>query len=219
MKLYPVMLNLSGRRAIVIGGGSVAARKTRDLLENDALVTVISPEFNDEFTGLKQSYPQCLIMEQRPYRKGDLKGALIVFSATDNHELNTEVYREAKELNIFINAVDDPGNCTFTVPSSFKRGDLVITVSTGGVSPSMSARIRREIEKQIPESIENTLAALKEARNHLQNDDDFSGITSERRGALLKQIVLNDNLLNELVDCFQAGTVRQFLARISADTR
>ena len=72
------------------------------------------------------------------------------------------------------------------MPSSFKRGDLVVAVSTGGVSPSMSARIRREIEKHIPESIEDTLAALKEARNYLQNDDEFSDISSEERGTILE---------------------------------
>lgn len=216
MNQYPVMLNLSGRRAIVIGGGSVAARKTRDLLDNDALVTVISPEYNDEFNGLKKSYPDRLDMEKRSYRKGDLKGALIVFSATDNHELNREIYREAKELNIFINAVDDPPNCTFTVPSSFKRGDLLVTVSTGGVSPAMSARIRRDIEKHIPESVEDTLSALKEARKLLQNDDVFTDISSEERGTILKQIVMDDNLLGELVKSYRSGTVNQLLTRITA---
>jgi len=219
MKQYPVMLNLAGRRSIVIGGGSVASRKTRDLLDNDALVTLISPEFNEAFNRLKSSYPDRIVMEQRPYRRGDLKGALIVFSATNNSEINREVFMEAQELNIFINAVDDPPNCTFTIPSSFKRGDLLVTVSTGGVSPALSARLRREIEKHIPESVEITLAALKEARNQLQTGDGFNSVSSEQRGTILKQIVLDDNLLGELVTCFHAGTVKNFLARISTDKK
>ena len=217
MKLYPVMLNLEGRRVIVIGGGSVAVRKARDLLDNDALVTVISPTFIDEFDELKKRYAGRLDLQQRSYRKGDLQGALIVFSATNNRELNRVVYNEETELNIFINAVDDPGNCTFTVPSSCTRGDLVVTVSTGGVSPALSARMRREIEKYIPESIEDTLAALKLARNHLQNDAEFANISPDQRGKILKQIVNDDDLLDELVNCFHSGTVTQFLVRITAD--
>jgi precorrin-2 dehydrogenase / sirohydrochlorin ferrochelatase len=218
MKQYPVMLNLSGRRAIVIGGGAVALRKTRDLLENDALVTVISPEFNDGFNDLRQTYAGRLMLEHRPYQEGDLDGAHIVFSATDDHTLNRQVFDEALVKNIFINAVDDPPNCSFTVPSSFTRGDLVVAISTGGVSPAMSARIRRAIENVIPESVEETLEALKAARNSLQNDDEFKNLSSVQRGAILKQIVMDDNLLGELVSCYKSEKVKNFLNRLSADT-
>jgi precorrin-2 dehydrogenase / sirohydrochlorin ferrochelatase len=217
MKQYPVLLNLSGRRAIVIGGGAVALRKTRDLLEHDALVTVISPEFNVGFNALRQTFADRLTLENRPYHDGDLDGAHIVFSATDDHDLNRQVFDEARDKNIFINAVDDPTNCSFTIPSSFTRGDLVVAISTGGVSPAMSARIRRDIEKVIPESVEKTLEALKAARSSLQKDDEFKNLSSEQRGVILKQIVMDDELLGELVNCYKSDTVKNFLNKLSAD--
>lgn len=217
-KLYPVMLNLSGRRAVIIGGGAVAFRKSRDLLESDAMVTVIAPSFNEGFDSLEAEFRDSLKLEKRPYRKGDLDGAHIVFSATDDHALNRQVYEEALEKNIFINAVDDPPHCTFTVPSSFARGDLIVAISTGGVSPSMSARIRRDIEKVIPGSIVDMLEALKSARSLLQNNAEFNTLSSEQRGSILKQIVMNDELLGELVTCNKSGTVMSFLKKISAGT-
>jgi precorrin-2 dehydrogenase / sirohydrochlorin ferrochelatase len=213
---YPVMLNLSGRRAVIIGGGTVALRKARDLLASDALVTVISITFNGEFDALAAEFRDRLVLEERPYARGDLEGALVVFSATNDHALNRKVYEEAKERNIFINAVDDPPHCSFTVPSSFSRGDLVVAISTGGVSPSMSARIRRAIEAVIPDSIEDTLKALSAARNSLQNDAEFTDLSSEQRGTILKQIVMDDDLLGELVTCYKSGTVMNFLKKISA---
>jgi precorrin-2 dehydrogenase / sirohydrochlorin ferrochelatase len=216
-KQYPVMLNLSGRRAIIIGGGTVALRKARDLLCSDALVTAIAPSFNEGFDALGTDYRDRLVLEKRPYKRGDLEGALIVFSATDDHALNRQVYEEAQEKNIFINAVDDPPHCSFTIPSSFARGDLVVAISTGGVSPSMSARIRRAIETVIPDSIEDALEALGAARNSLQNDAEFTELSSERRGAVLKHIVMNDHVLGELVTSYKSGTVMNFLKKISAD--
>src|SRR3990172_3679737 len=162
MKLYPVMLNITGKKVLVIGGGDVAARKVRDLVECGAMVTVVAPSVEASITELKNSYPENIDIVQRAYMKGDLVGALMVFSATDDDRVNRIVHHDAGELNIFINAVDDPPNCTFFVPSWFERGGLVISVSTGGVSPSMAARIRRDIEKIIPDAIEATLAALQQ---------------------------------------------------------
>jgi precorrin-2 dehydrogenase / sirohydrochlorin ferrochelatase len=214
MKQYPVMLNLSGMRAVVIGGGFVALRKTRDLLENGALVTVVSPDFCDGFNDLAQVHDEHLTILRRPYHAGDLNGAQIVFSATDDHDLNKSVYNEARKSNIFINAVDDPPNCTFTVPSFFSRGDLVVAISTGGVSPAMSARIRREIEKVIPESIEDALNALAIARNALQKDDEFKNLTTDQRGEILKRIVMDDNLLGELVNSRRYEQVKEFLKNV-----
>ena len=214
MKLYPVMLNISGRKVLVIGGGNVAARKVRDLLECGALVTVVAPSVEASIAELKNSYPGKIEIVQRAYQKGDLVGAFMVFSATDDEGVNRTVFQEAGELNIFINAVDDPPNCTFFVPSWFDRGGLVISVSTGGISPSMAARVRRDIEKIIPDSIETTLAALQQARALLREDDEYKGLSSDTRGKILKQIVLDDGLLEELMLNYKNDTVKIFLKKI-----
>jgi precorrin-2 dehydrogenase / sirohydrochlorin ferrochelatase len=214
MKLYPVMLNISGKKVLVIGGGNVAARKVRDLVECGALVTVVSPSVDASITELMNSCPGKIEIVQRAYMKDDLVEALMVFSATDDEEVNRRVYRDAGELNIFINAVDDPPNCTFFVPSWFDRGGLVISVSTGGISPSMAARIRREIEKIIPDGIEETLAALQQSRALLREDDEFQNLSSDTRGKILKQIVLDDELLNELIVNYKNDTVKNFVKKI-----
>jgi precorrin-2 dehydrogenase len=216
MKLYPVMLNISGKKVLVIGGGNVAARKVRDLVECGALVTVVAPSVEASITELKNSCPEKIEIVRRAYRKGDLVGAFMVFSATDDERINRMVFQEAGESNIFINAVDDPPNCTFFVPSWFKRNGLVISVSTGGISPSMAARIRRDIEKIIPDSIESTLAALQQARALLREDDEFKGLSSAIRGKILKQIVMSDELLEELNVNFKNDTVKNFMIKLSS---
>jgi precorrin-2 dehydrogenase/sirohydrochlorin ferrochelatase len=214
MKLYPVMLNISDRKVVVIGGGDVASRKVKDLVECGALVTVVAPSMEAPILELKKSHPEKIFLVQRAYQKGDLVGAIMAFSATDDEQANRMVFREATELNIFINAVDDPPNCTFFVPSWFHRDGLVVSVSTGGISPSMAARIRRDIEKIIPDSIETTLAALQRARSLLREDDEFQSLSPDARGNILKQIVQDDRLLEELVLHYENDSVKKFLKNL-----
>jgi precorrin-2 dehydrogenase/sirohydrochlorin ferrochelatase len=214
MKLYPVMINLEGKKAVVVGGGTVALRKVRDLLECGAVVTVISPGIHPDIDSLAASHVSNLIIERRHYRSGDCDGAMLVFSATDNESVNREVYAEAAGKNILVNAVDDPPNCSFFMPSWFNRNGLVVSVSTSGISPSLSARIRRDIEKNIPAGIEDALSALKQARMLLREDNDFADLSSDRRGKILKQIVLDDDLFGELVDSFKNDSVKKMLLKL-----
>lgn len=211
MNLYPAMLNISGRRVLVVGGGEVALRKMRDLLECGALVTAISPDFHEAVTALGESSPGAVTLVRRTYRSGDCDGFLIVISATDDDAVNRQVFLEARERNIFINAVDDPENCTFFVPSWFRRGDLLVSVSTGGISPSLAARLRREIEESIPGSIEKKLEALQRVRQMLKNDGEFRDLASPGRGDLLKKIVMSDDLLERLVISHENGTLKEFI--------
>ncbi len=218
MKLYPVMLNISGKKAAVIGGGSVALRKVQDLVECGARVTVIAPVIHQAITDLEKSRNGLVEIIRRQFRKGDLDGSLLVFSATDDERTNREVYNEAVEKNMLINAVDDPPNCNFFMPSWFCRNGLVVAVSTSGISPSLSARIRRDIEKNIPDSIDETLDALQQARILLREDNDFTDLSSERRGKILKQIVLDDELLGELVDSYKNDSVKILLQKIKSNS-
>jgi precorrin-2 dehydrogenase/sirohydrochlorin ferrochelatase len=201
MKLYPIMVNMNGKSAVVVGGGEVAARKVSDLLEAGALVKVISPEFHDEIIKTADSYQDKVVLIKRKYEKNDLDGAFIVFSATNDPAVNAAVFREAEERGILINAVDDPPNCSFYVPSFVRKGDLLFVLSTGGASPAMAARLRREIEKHIPEDIDLVLEKLKSARVLLKEDECFSCIDSSERGKILKKIVSDDTLLESINSC------------------
>lgn len=213
MKLYPVMLNMNARQSIVIGGGEVAARKVTDLLDAGATVKVVSPEFNSEILNLSEQYGERLILIKKVYEKNDLSGAMLVFSATNNSEVNAEVFREAEEKGILINAVDDPPNCSFYVPSFIRKGDLLFSLSTGGASPSMAARLRRELEKHIPSGIELILEKLNLARTILKDDENFSGMSSSQRGSILKYIVNDDKLLEELKS-YNNDELAGFLGRV-----
>lgn len=208
------MLNISSRRVVVIGGGEVALRKIEDLVQCGALVTVIAPDIHESIISLRDEAPERVEIFQRPYRKGDLEGAHMVFAAAGDERANREVFIEASEKKIFINAVDDPSNCTFFVPSWFNRDGLVISVSTSGISPSLAARIRRDIENALPDSIEDMLAALRHARELLRVDEDFRDLSSNQRGLVLKRIVDDDNLLAELVKSDKEASVKSFINKI-----
>jgi len=218
MNLYPAMINIEDNKVTVIGAGEVALRKVRDLLEAGALVKVIAPQFHPDFTVLKEVFGERLERLERPYSLGDISGSLLVFSVTDDQDVNKAVFEEAAELSILINAVDDPPNCSFFVPSFVKRGELIVAVSTSGASPAFAARMRRELEEHIPNGVEDALAGLRTVRILLKEDPDFSDIDYYDRGKLLNKIANSDFILNTLVEAVQDDSVKDFLKFLIADS-
>jgi precorrin-2 dehydrogenase/sirohydrochlorin ferrochelatase len=146
LRSYPVnLVGLADRRCIVVGGGEVAQRKVESLLEAGAeRVVVISPRLTHKLRALSEAKR----IEHRPrgYRQGDLGGAFVVIAATHDPEVNRDVWQEAQGRRLLINVVDDPQRCNFFVPSVVRRGDLTISISTGGQDPALSARLRQELE-------------------------------------------------------------------------
>ncbi|MBT9536664.1 MAG: bifunctional precorrin-2 dehydrogenase/sirohydrochlorin ferrochelatase [Nitrospirae bacterium] len=138
---YPVLLNLKGKKVIVVGGGKVAERKALSLLRSGAKVTVISPECTERFK--KENLRGHIKYIPRRYKKGDLKNAFLVIAATDSNETNRKISEDAPYL---VNIVDMPLLCNFIVPSVVRRGPLTIAVSTSGISPSLARTIRKELE-------------------------------------------------------------------------
>ncbi|MEW6528122.1 MAG: bifunctional precorrin-2 dehydrogenase/sirohydrochlorin ferrochelatase [Spirochaetota bacterium] len=205
---YPIVYKIKGKRVVVIGGGQVAFRKVKDLVHCGANVVVIAPEILTELEEYALANSAITIVK-RQYHKGDCAGAALVFSATNNPEVNRKVYDEASVLNIPINAVDDPDNPSFYVPSFFTRGSLIVAVSTGGASPAMAAKIRRLIEQSIPQDIETTLDMLNEARTILK--ESYRNLTSHQRSELLKAIVTDEMLLEQAVKAFENNTLHEFL--------
>ena len=127
---------------MVVGGGEVANRKARKLLQARAEVVVISPEVKPEIESM------AVEVRRRPYEDGDLEGAYLAFTATDSRKVNSAVAREALERGIFINVADKPSEGSFALPSTLRRGGLQVAVSTGGASPTLARSIRGELEKQ-----------------------------------------------------------------------
>jgi precorrin-2 dehydrogenase / sirohydrochlorin ferrochelatase len=124
----------------VVGGGAVATRKARKLLQAGAEVAVVSPEVLPELEGMGVE------TSRRPYEYGDLEGADLAFAATDSREVNAAVAREARERGVRVNVADRPSEGDFAVPSTLRRGGLQVAVSTGGASPTLARRIRDELE-------------------------------------------------------------------------
>ena len=139
-KYYPVFLDLTGRRCLVVGAGKVALRKVRALLDAGAEVSVVSPEAVDE---LKELAAQGAIRwRSGGFEDGDLEGVFLVVGATDNSEVNRKVYRAADKASRMVNIVDEPELCNFIVPSVLKRGDFQVAISSGGASPILARKIR-----------------------------------------------------------------------------
>jgi siroheme synthase-like protein len=173
---YPLFLNVQTKKCIVIGGGLVALRKVKSLLEHRADITVISPYhckgIDDLFTGGK------IRVLRRKYQVGDLEGTLLAVAATGDKDLNKKIVKEAKKNKVLLNVVDDPELSDFIVPSVLHRGDISIAVSTGGKSPALAQKIRSRLETHIADEYSALALLVNDVRTELkQKGIKFSGIS------------------------------------------
>jgi len=165
MSYYPILLDLREKKAVVVGGGQVAQRKIETLLKYKAEVCVIAKELTPD---LKMYLAADRIKWiGKEYDEQDLDGAFLVIAATDDTLLNRRVSGDAKRKRILINAVDQPADCTFIVPSVLERGDLLIAVSTSGNSPMLAKKIRRRLEKQFGKEYEMFLNLMGRLRKEI----------------------------------------------------
>jgi len=164
---YPVNLLIDGKPCLVIGGGAVAERKVRSLLAAGAVVTVISPRLT---TGLaKLADDRQLIHVDRPYQIGDIVGYLLVICAADRSEINCLASEEAQAQRVLVNVVDVPEKGNFLVPAQVARGDLLLTVSTGGLSPALSRRLREKLAAEYGPEYGQYLELIAKARQKVKN--------------------------------------------------
>jgi siroheme synthase-like protein len=144
MGFYPIFIDMSRRRCVVIGGGAVAQRRIKGLLAAGAAVTVVSPLITDALGDLVAQ--GALRHVARVYQAGDLAGCQLAFVATGDSEVNQAVVSEAQLRGVWINSADDPENCDFILPAVVRRGELSIAISTGGASPATTRAVREELE-------------------------------------------------------------------------
>jgi precorrin-2 dehydrogenase/sirohydrochlorin ferrochelatase len=194
---YAVSLNLVNKKCLVVGGGRVAERKVKSLLDCKAEVVVVSPEVT---AGLKQLAEDGIInYRAREYTVDDLNGVFIAISATNCQELNRRVAGDCFARNIPINAVDDPEYCSFIVPAIVRRGDLTISISTGGKSPALAKKIRQELEQQYGNEYATLLQYLGRIREQvLEKVPD-----QEQREKVFRCLVENHLELLELIESHQ----------------
>ena len=193
---YPIFLDLKDRNCVVVGGGSVAERKTRMLLEHNALVTVISPALNQ---GLQQLAEQGAIkVVDRNFQSSDLEGAFLAIAATDDPITNAAVSDKGRKQRILINVVDDPKVSDFIVPSIVRRGDITIAISTAGKSPALARKIRTLIDAALPAEYANLVSLVSEVREGLAQRQ--VSVDSERWQRSLKIDVLLEMIRNGQID-------------------
>ncbi len=176
---YPVFLNLSGKKAVVVGGGRVAERKVLSLLKAGADITVISPSLTR--TLQREKARNAIRHHPRNYRRGDLGKAFLVISATDSPDINKKIAEDAPAL---INVVDVPAQSNFISPSVVARGALAIAISTGGASPALSKTVRKELEILYGVGFSKYLAFLRRMRSKVMAQIE----DKKRREAFLKDL-------------------------------
>jgi precorrin-2 dehydrogenase/sirohydrochlorin ferrochelatase len=158
-KFYPVNLKVEGRTCLVVGGGDVARRKAAALVEAGADVIVVAPDVHPMLKADER-----IEVRERAWRDTDLHGAFVVIVATDDEVTNRVVAQDAMDFGCLVNVVDCPALSNFIVPSRLTRGDLMVTVSTGGASPSLARKIRESLEAQFGEEYADYTAVLAEVR-------------------------------------------------------
>jgi len=200
---YPLILvGLDAARCVVVGGGTVAARKVAGLRQAGAKPIVISPTLCPELES--QAAQGEVEVIRRPYRRGDLTGAWLVIAATDDLAVNEAVFGEAQTVGCLVNVVDDPARCSFFVPAVVRRGALTIAVSTGGKSPALARRIRQQLESLFDPAYEMLLDLLSRLRPTVQ-----ATVSDPGRRAAFWERLLDSDALHRLRSGDEAGAIAQ----------
>lgn len=187
-RFYPIMADLQGKSALVVGGGKVAQRKIESLLEHGVSVQVVAKELTAK---LEELHGAGII----DYRGGEfsdiyLDGVFLVFAATDDASLNHRVSQAAQQKGLLVNAVDQPADCNFIVPSVLSRGDLLIAVSTCGKSPAFARKVRVELERHFGEES----ALFLNLMGNLRKEVLGLGLSQEENRSAFEELVNSDLL-------------------------
>ena len=165
MAYFPMLIDITNLKILVIGGGTIATEKLEKLIDFTTNITVISIEVEKRAKELIEKYE--LNLEKRAYTKGDIDNFDIVIVATDTIELHKAIYEESRDSKTLVNSVDDTKYCDFIFPSYIKRDDLTISFSTGGASPAFAKQLRQYIEKIIPQNVGEFLKEMKALRKSM----------------------------------------------------
>lgn len=187
--LYSVNLRISGREAVVVGGGKVAHRKVLGLLDAGARVTVVSPDLTDGLQSLAEigEITWC----QKQFSSEDLDGALLIIAAANDRQTNLAVKQQAAP-NQLVNLADDPEESDFQVPSVMKRGKLTIAVSTSGASPMLAKKICGQLEEMFDDQYESYLEFLASSRKEI-----LTSVKDETVKRKLLRAIADESFLKE----------------------
>jgi siroheme synthase-like protein len=201
---YPVSLDVSGRPCLVVGGGRVAARKARTLLDCGGKVTVIAPELSADMEALA---PLLHALERRPYGTGEATAFRLVVTATGIPEVDGAVYTDAEAAGVWTNSADDVAHSSFILPAVHRDGPVTVSVSTGGLSPALASWLRTRVAADCGDGIAMLAHLLGEARARLKE----TGRSSE-------SVDWHQLLDGPLLDLVRAGDMDGARAAVQAAT-
>ena len=180
---YPAMLSLKNKKCAVVGGGSVALRKCLTLLECETTIKVISPSFQEQFNELD---PVRVLLIRDVFQPQHIKDCFLVIAATGEKDVNIQISRYCEENRILVNVIDEPELCSFIAPAYLRRGDLVISISTGGKAPALAKNIKEEIAKIYPDEYSEYVKTMGLIRAEILK----KGYPPEKRKELISELLL-----------------------------
>ncbi len=166
--LFPMFLKLAGRPCLVVGAGRLGEQKVRGLIESGAQVRVVAPTATAAIA--QAATGGDLAWVRRTFEFSDLDGVFLVVAATSSPEVNHAIYEEAQQRGILCNVVDDPPHCDFFYPAVVRRGHFQIAISTGGLSPALAQRVRKQLEEEFPPIYWEWLQQLGRTREALSKE-------------------------------------------------
>jgi uroporphyrin-III C-methyltransferase / precorrin-2 dehydrogenase / sirohydrochlorin ferrochelatase len=199
--LYPLAVDLRGKAVLVAGGGAVAARKLTELLRCGADITVLAPEPNPSVERLAGA----LRLIRRPFKSGDELGRYLVFACTDDSSVNREIAGLCSRGNVLCNVADASHEGTFHVPGVIRKGEVTVTVSTGGAAPGLTRHLKRLLSSTLGDSVAEFAALLGPFRAALREGVP-SGLSAEILEALPYRKLLED------LQAHGAAAVERYLA-------
>ncbi|MCK4276710.1 MAG: bifunctional precorrin-2 dehydrogenase/sirohydrochlorin ferrochelatase [Phycisphaerae bacterium] len=181
MKIFPIMLNLTDKRAVVVGGGPVGLRKAQALLRAGAKVTLVAPQVNEhpsveDIAGIE--------IVREAYRPQLLGGAVLVFACTGERQLNRRIAADARRGGAIVNVADAPDECDFISPAVIQDGEVVVSVSTGGQVPALVHLLKDKLAAALPDRIGRFAALLGELRSQVRKKVD----DPRRRGRIMSEL-------------------------------
>ncbi len=191
MSFYPVLIRIDGEKVVVVGGGKVAERKVETLLEYGADIHVVSQDLTAPLREYVKEGKIAFLGHE--FSESHLEGAFMVIAGTDDPLLNRHVSEKAKEKGLLVNAVDQPSDCNFIVPSILRRGDLLIAVSTSGKSPALAKKVREELEKTFGKEYESLLILMGRLRQEVLSQ----GLSQEENRKIFQKLV-NSHILEAI---------------------
>ncbi len=190
MSYFPTFLNFENKKILIIGAGKIANDKLSHLLDFTKNITIISP---DTISMMSEKIAvNSLEFFQRKYLPGDIKGFDIIIAAVNDISLQEEIYFESRSERCLYNCVDIKKYCDFIFPSYIKKGDLTISISTQGSSPSFAKHLRIYLEKIIPNSVSEFLLEMKNYRSTLPKGKDRMKFLDEQTKKYFKNWKINE---------------------------